>query len=269
MSVDKIVKREGLESPAESRGSEANIFARPYSARVAWYCDGEHEPQVFEVSSRSPGKLLEQLADKTRSLAGDGEGAIPGPAIKEIVDNLVHADFTGITVTILDSGHEIRIADRGCGISEKKKVMARGYTTAGDGQRTIVRGVGSGLSIAYNIMTDIGGSLEIDDNLCGGSVIVLKAPPARSGALPTGNTAPEKKSKNFPLTKRQKKVFFIIIELGAVGPSRIAAELSVGLSTVYRDLGALDKAGLIKTGHRGNRTLTPLGLRCVDSIMNS
>jgi DeoR/GlpR family transcriptional regulator of sugar metabolism len=64
-------------------------------------------------------------------------------------------------------------------------------------------------------------------------------------------------------------VFFIIIELGAVGPSRIAKELSVGLSTVYRDLGALEKAGLIRSGSNGRRLMTDMGLKSVDLIIDS
>ena len=61
------------------------------------------------------------------------------------------------------------------------------------------------------------------------------------------------------LTTRQKHVLALVLESGLAGPSLVAKELGVGLSTAYRDLASLEEAGLI-TADAGKRTLTAAGL---------
>jgi hypothetical protein len=268
MNVDKYMKTRSHESPGQADHSLPDIFSRPCSVRIAVYSDNDLGPQVYEISSHNPGGLMEQLAEKVFRLAKTGGGGIPLAAIGEIADNLIHAGFAGTTISVLNGGNEIRFADRGPGIDDTKKALRRGYSTADENLRTFIRGVGSGLPVANKIMANLGGSLEIENNLNGGAVLVLRLPRTQ-GAKKRAETPPGKNSEIFSLTKRQKKVFFIIIELGAVGPSRIAKELSVGLSTVYRDIGALERAGLIKSATRGKRTMTDTGLKCVDLIINS
>jgi DNA-binding IclR family transcriptional regulator len=59
------------------------------------------------------------------------------------------------------------------------------------------------------------------------------------------------------------------MELGAVGPSVVSRELSVGLSTAYRDLSALEAAGLIASDDSGKRVLTALGITSLDHVLSS
>jgi Mn-dependent DtxR family transcriptional regulator len=58
-----------------------------------------------------------------------------------------------------------------------------------------------------------------------------------------------------------------VMELGAAGPSAVARELSVGLSTAYRDLASLEEAGLIVADESGKRALTERGVTLLDSIL--
>lgn len=268
MSVDKFVKNPEPETLDGATGSTPDIFSRPHSARIALYFEEPVEPEIYEVSSHAPGRFLELLVLKVAQLAKEQGGNIPLVAINEVIDNLVHADFAGATISILDGGNTLRVSDQGTGIAETKKVLRRGYSTAKDDERTFIKGVGAGLFLADQALRAVGGGLDIDGNLDGGTVVTLRTPrPQSTKGVPS--VSPREKSQKLSLTKRQKQVFFIIIELGSVGPSRIAGELSVGLSTVYRDLGALAKAGLIETVARGRRVLTEEGLRCVDVIVGS
>jgi predicted DNA-binding transcriptional regulator YafY len=56
-----------------------------------------------------------------------------------------------------------------------------------------------------------------------------------------------------------------VLESGLAGPSLVAKELGVGVSTAYRDLASLEEAGLI-VSEAGKRTLTPEGLSYLGSL---
>jgi Mn-dependent DtxR family transcriptional regulator len=57
------------------------------------------------------------------------------------------------------------------------------------------------------------------------------------------------------------------MELGSAGPSAVARELSVALSTAYRDLASLEEAGLIVADESGKRALTERGITLLDSLL--
>jgi Mn-dependent DtxR family transcriptional regulator len=57
------------------------------------------------------------------------------------------------------------------------------------------------------------------------------------------------------------------MELGSAGPSIVARELAVGLSTAYRDLASLEEAGLIVADESGKRALTERGVTLLDTIL--
>ncbi len=56
------------------------------------------------------------------------------------------------------------------------------------------------------------------------------------------------------------------METGLVGPSMVAKELGVGVSTAYRDLASLEDANLIEADG-GKRTLTEKGLHYISEYM--
>jgi Mn-dependent DtxR family transcriptional regulator len=57
------------------------------------------------------------------------------------------------------------------------------------------------------------------------------------------------------------------MELGSAGPSAVARELSVALSTAYRDLASLEEAGLIVADESGKRALAERGITLLDSLL--
>jgi DeoR/GlpR family transcriptional regulator of sugar metabolism len=56
------------------------------------------------------------------------------------------------------------------------------------------------------------------------------------------------------------------MENGAVGPSMVAADLGVGVSTAYRDLASLEEEGLITAVDGGKRRLSPAGRLYLESL---
>jgi len=60
-------------------------------------------------------------------------------------------------------------------------------------------------------------------------------------------------------------VLALVLESGSAGPSLVAKELSVGLSTAYRDLAFLEEVGLI-ISDSGKRTVTEQGLLFLDEL---
>src|SRR5205807_2194042 len=83
------------------------------------------------------------------------------------------------TVSVLDGGLTVRVADRGPGIADKLRAVEPGYSSAGEAERRIIAGVGAGLAIAARQAEERGGRLEISDNLGGGTVVTLEF--ARAG----------------------------------------------------------------------------------------
>ena len=92
------------------------------------------------------------------------------------MENLLHACFRDVVVTILDDGHTIRISDHGPGVDDKDRAFLPGFTTATAEQRLIIRGVGSGLPLARDSLQLLRGVLTVEDNLGGGAVFTIKMP---------------------------------------------------------------------------------------------
>lgn len=238
----------------------------PEPARMAVYENPSSCPEIEEVEAGDAAELVGVLATRTYQVSQERGGRIPFAAIKEIIENLVHAQFKEVVVSVFQGGNSIKVSDRGPGIKDKTKALEPGYTSATTNIKGLIKGVGSGFSVARGAMTEAGGTLRLEDNLDGGTVVTLTA----SAELIEPKPSPAADEPAPPrLSKRQKKVVFIILEIGEVGPARLATELSVGLSTAYRDLQALEALGLIKCDKRGKRCLTETGVDSLDAIMNS
>ena len=102
--------------------------------------------------------------------------------IREIVENFIHAYFQSPTITILDGGNTIRFSDQGPGIQEKDLALEYGTSSATEEMRQYIRGVGSGLPYAQQYMEDKGGSLTIEDNIAGGTVVTISVRPRQEAA---------------------------------------------------------------------------------------
>lgn len=248
--------------PSADRGvGVVTLTNAPAGARIAIYDTLSAAPRVEDVTARDLADAIEQVASRTYNIARERGGSIPYTVIREVSENLIHAGFSEVVVTIMDDGRVVRFSDQGPGIADKERVFLPGFSTATGEMKHIIRGVGSGLPIVRETLGFAGGSIEIEDNLGSGTVVTLtSAPPAEPAPDEAAHAA-------FPrLNDRQKQVLSLIVEMGAVGPSVVSRELSVAVSTAYRDLASLEATGLIETDETGKRTLSELGVASLDRI---
>jgi len=286
------------EARASVLDSEIDTASRPHSsehtyigmrARVAVYDAPGAAPRVEDVAPAPVPEYIENLTTRVYELAREQGGTVPYTAIREVSENFIHADFADPVVSIMDGGMTIRFADQGPGIADKERAVLPGFTTAKGDMKRYIRGVGSGLPIVRDYLSYSGGSLLIEDNLGSGSVVTLRArasdthgagrPGFENGPTPSGLTesfaSDGTTQESFPLpssaskprlSTRQKHVLALVMESGSAGPSLVAKELGVGVSTAYRDLASLEDMGLI-CSDGGKRTLTDEGLVCFDHLV--
>ncbi|HAJ95529.1 MAG TPA: histidine kinase [Actinobacteria bacterium] len=255
--------------------------------KIALYDNMRSIPRVFESTYNNISDFINDTSQKTYSLSHDMEGSIPYTIIREIIENLIHADFKEVIITIMPGGDHILVSDQGPGITDKERAFLPGQTSATASMKQYIRGVGSGLPIVRETITFSGGSIDITDNINRGTVISLKID---SAASPSGRniSSPDNEKKPAPdevekklfagvfdelnnsiLSGRQKKILFLILELEEAGPSTIAEELGFSLSTSYRELIFLEKNRLLSLGSSGKRNLSKKGLKYLEYYSNN
>lgn len=233
--------------------------------RIAIY-QGLSAPTVFPVAyppadeSEVPA-YLQEFAQTAYDLAKREGGSVPFVVFRELIENLVHASFRQVVITIMDGGNTIRVSDRGPGIIDKDSAQRPGFTTATAGMRRYIRGVGSGLAVAKRTLLSMEGSLDIEDNLGHGTVITVRVRGAEDGALAS---APK---PSYNLSQRQLTALLLTVELSPVGPTRLAQELGVSTSTAYRELLFLEEAGFVTCLDTGQRSATDTGLAYLNTLM--
>jgi anti-sigma regulatory factor (Ser/Thr protein kinase)/DNA-binding CsgD family transcriptional regulator len=259
MSIRELIAR--LIDERRSLASPSDVAEDP-EARLAVYDSPLAAPQVTSVRGEDYQAFVGELAARTYQVSRERGGRVPFVVIREIMENLIHAYFRNATITVLDEGNTIRIADQGPGITDKDRALQPGFSTATVEMRRFIRGVGSGLPVAKEQMQFLGGTLTLEDNLDHGTVVTLtvrrEAPAAPVPAAPP--------RRRIEVTPRQKKVLMLIAELGAAGPTTIAKELDMSHSTAYRELQALQHVALITGKGRGKRTLTEEGIAYLDEV---
>lgn len=240
--------------------------------RLAVYDSLLAPPQIISLTAEDFNELVGELSARAYNYARERGGRIPFVVIREIAENLIHALFEDAVVTILDNGNTIRISDRGPGIHDKERAFLPGFTTATREMRRFIRGVGSGLPVAREQLAFLGGAISIEDNLERGTVVTLRVGPMPTPTTPAAAPAPaphQHVARPPRITDRQRKVLLLIAELGSAGPSAIAKELDVSISTAYRELGALEKTLLVASRGTGKRTLTEEGIAYLDTVFKS
>jgi hypothetical protein len=251
-------------------------------ARIAVYEALGAAPRVEEITPGPVAEFIESIAARVHQLTGEAGGNLPYTVVREVAENLIHAGFAEPVISILDGGATVRFADQGPGISEKDRAVLPGYTTANGSMKAFIRGVGSGFPIVRDYLSLSGGALVIEDNLGCGSVVTISSRSSSLGQSSGDGPALRSAQQALPseleplalattdsarprLTTRQTQVLALVLESGSAGPSLVANELSVGLSTAYRDLAHLEELGLIEADG-GKRTVTEYGLRFLDEL---
>lgn len=143
------------------------------TARIALYDDLHSAPRVTEIHPGETNQYIMDIATQTYEQAKLAGGHIPFTIIKEVSENFIHARFTEVIVSILDDGNTIRFADQGPGIADKDKAQKPGFSSAVEGMKGYIRGVGSGLPIVKDYFDEMNGTITIEDNIQCGSVVTI------------------------------------------------------------------------------------------------
>ncbi len=260
----------------------ANRTERPergaeFSIRVAVY-PRTGEPEVSEVSAASPrsasSKFSGLVMDKVKALGG----RVPEESLRELVENLIHAEFRGVVISVLEDGNVVRISDKGPGVENKTRAFEFGFSGATPDALREIRGVGAGLGLARAAAEKVGGKVSLEDNIGGGTVAtvaVVETAQVPDSANPAATPPPTSYRKypdavpNMNISERQQKVLITVLESGEVGPSTVADRLGISVSTAYRDLSVLEEHGLVTSAESGKRVITPLGRDLVEAIVNA
>jgi hypothetical protein len=149
--------------------SSISIFSR-----IAIYDNMKSIPRVIDFNHDNIDNFLAEIPQKVYSLSHDLGGKIPYTILKEVIENLIHANFQDIIISIMDNGNYVIISDQGPGILDKEKAFLPGYTSATRHMKKYIRGVGSGLPIVKETIVFSGGSIDIKDNLSHGTVVSLR-----------------------------------------------------------------------------------------------
>ncbi|MFA4964128.1 MAG: ATP-binding protein [Thermoleophilia bacterium] len=229
--------------------------------RIAIYDTLTSQPRVVVVEEGDLPALIASLAEKTYHYCREQGGQVPYAVIQELIENLLHAYFQDVVITILDNGQTIRISDHGPGVEDKERAFQPGFTTATALHRQLIRGVGSGLPLARESLQFLRGVLTVEDNLGTGAVFTIKMP-AHAPEEPAREKVPEVR-----ISTRQTKVLVLLMELGSAGPTAIAKELGIAAATAFRELVVLQDMGLIHSLDGGKRALREEGLRLLESIL--
>jgi K+-sensing histidine kinase KdpD len=195
-----VSEQERPQAPPSRPGTVTVIPVRA-GARIAIYDSLAAAPRVEEVDAPDLGEAIEKVASRTYNLARERGGGVPYTIIREIAENLIHAGFTEVVVTILDEGNTVRFADQGPGIADKTRAFLPGFSTATSDMKQHIKGVGSGLPIVKECLSFAGGTVEIDDNLGRGTVVTLRVAPR-----PKETEAVAAPTTKVRLSDRQKQV---------------------------------------------------------------
>lgn len=243
------------------------------SVRVAVYPESG-EPEITEVAASNPrsatSKFSRLVIDKVRELGG----RVPEAAVREVVENLIHADYRGVVISVLNNGCTVRVSDKGPGVGDKARAMEFGFSGATMEALREIRGVGAGLGIAQAAVAEVGGGISVEDNIGGGTVTTISVPTEEGAGQE--KPVPEAQQRRYPdgvprmnISERQQKALITVLECGEVGPSTVADHLEISVSTAYRDLSVLEEHGLVLADETGKRLISPLGRDLVEAIVSS
>lgn len=234
-------------------------------ARIAIYDDLKSAPRVIEIQPAPTNEFIENLASTTYEHAQRCGGHIPYTVVREVSENFIHARFSEIIVSILDSGDTIRFADQGPGIAQKEKAQLPGFSSAIEPMKHYIRGVGSGLPIVKDYLSLSQGTITIEDNLNAGAVVTISL---------VNKPAPKKTTSSFtpmaiplpPLSQREKEFLSYFVSEGALGVTDLCNLTGTAQSSTHVTLKKLEEAGLIEKTTSKKRILTEYGYNVATSL---
>ena len=242
--------------------------------RIAVYPRGG-EPEITEVSAANSGSATRKFSRIVSEKVRETGGKVPEESIREVVENLIHAGYRGVVISILDDGNIVRVSDKGPGVENKNRAMEFGFSGAAPEALREIRGVGAGLGIARAAAEKAGGTVTIEDNIGGGTVVTISVT-GDGSVTEEKEPAEQRPQRRYPdvvprmnISERQQKVLITVLECGEVGPSTVADRLEISVSTAYRDLSVLEEHGLVMADESGKRLISPLGRDLVEAIINS
>jgi hypothetical protein len=221
------------------------------AARLAVYGTAGEPPALEHLEREDPVLLIEDLCDAVAA-----RSPLPAPAVREVVENLVHAGFRDAVVSVLDGGAAVRVSDHGPGIADIARALSPGFSAAGPAERAVVRGVGCGLPLARDLMAAAGGSLAIDENLGGGAVVTLSLPPRPA----PGPAAPP------ACSEAAREILALLLEVGEAAPEALSRELGRPRAECGRELALLQHRALVTREPGGAHRLTDAGAALVATL---
>ena len=252
--------------------TERNVGDAGIGIKVAVYPESG-EPEVSEVSAASVGAATDKFSRLVIERVGALGGRVPEEALRELIENLVHAEFRGVVISVLEGGNVVRVSDKGPGIEYKERAFEFGFSGVKPEVVQEIRGVGAGLGIARTAAEKMGGTVTLEDNIGGGTVATVSM--LEASRRPSVDK-PAASRKKYPdavpkmnISERQQKVLITVLECGEVGPSTVAERLEISVSTAYRDLSVLEEHGLVIGAESGKREITPLGRDLVEAIIDA
>jgi DNA-binding transcriptional ArsR family regulator len=261
-----MIHTERTRGEPESAGIGVRIAVYPRSG----------EPEVTEVAAANPRSATAKFTRFVMDMVGEAGGRVPEESVREIIENLVHAGYLGVVISVLDGGDVVRVSDKGPGVQHKERAMEFGFSGATPEALREIRGVGAGLGIARAAAEKVGGTVSIEDNIGGGTVATISVPGDESAPKEREASQPSPPQRRYPdgvprmnISERQQKVLITVLECGEVGPSTVAERLEISVSTAYRDLSVLEEHGLVVTDESGKRIISPLGRDLVEAIVNT
>ena len=181
-----MIRTERTRGQSESAGVGVRIAVYPRSG----------EPEVTEVAAANPGsataKFTRLVMDEVRAAGGK----VPEESVREVVENLVHADYRGVVISVLDGGNVVRVSDKGPGVQHKRPGDGVRLLRAPRRRRCARSGASArGLASPGAEAEKVGGTVTIEDNIGGGTVATIsvtgdadsrkeREPSAAGAALP-------------------------------------------------------------------------------------
>src|SRR5215213_10601142 len=191
------------------------------------------EPEITEVSAANPRSATQKFTKFVSDRVREAGGRVPEESIREVVENLIHAGYRGVVISILDDGNVVRVSDKGPGLEDKGRAMEYGFSGATPEALREIRGVGAGLGIARAAAQKVGGTVTIEDNIGGGTVATVTVPGEEAREPSSDNPAPQRRYPDgvprMNISERQQKVLITVLECGEVGPSTVAERLEISV----------------------------------------